>query len=445
MVTGYVRIMLKPAASPLGTFLAPARPGKGDTAQSTIDNILDAVRAHLGMEIAYAAKWIDGGLRELTHVSTDLDLPMGPGFQDAQEEGYCYHVLHGRLPQLIIDPADYPITHDMAITKALPVGSHLNVPLRLSDGTVYGSFCCLSRVPDRSLTERDLDVVRAFADLATVEIESQIAADRRHSALREKIVAQLARNTLTIVHQPIHSLATGSPIGVECLARFPDSAERGPDHWFVEAAEVGLGVELEMLAVRAAFATLPFVPLGHYAAINVSPETVLSGALEEVISSALPARLVIEVTEHNRVHDYATLRTALNRIRPFARIAIDDVGAGYSGLRHIVDLEPDVLKLDMSLTRHIDRDSARRALAQAMVVFARDIGCTLVAEGVETLEERDCLAELGVQSAQGYFYSPPMPVVASQQMLLGRREYVAPDSQEAPALSVPVQNRVRSA
>ena len=153
--------------------------------------------------------------------------------------------------------------------------------------------------------------------------------------------------------------------------------------------------------------------------MNVSPETVIGGSLGALVGGTTPDRLVIEVTEHNMVGDYAALAAQLQPLRGHAQIAIDDVGSGYAGLRHIVDLQPDILKLDMSLTRQIDTDPARRALAHALVSFAREIGCKLVAEGVETEAERAVLARLGVPLAQGYLFSRPMPVVAAQQLLLG--------------------------
>lgn len=385
---------------------------------SRIDRILGAVRNHLGVEIAFVSRYVDEQ-RQLTHINTDLDLPMGPGYSEPQEDSYCWHIMQGDLPELIHDSADFPLAQKLPATHALPVGCHLNVPLRLSDGTVYGSFCALSRTPDRSMTERDIGVLKAFAELATEQIESNLDSDVRRSMLQDGITELIASNRMTIFHQPIHFLTDNTAAGVECLARFPDAGQRGPDCWFNEADEIGMGIELEMLAVRSALATLPYVPTGHYISINASPTTIISGALEEALADHEGQQLVIEVTEHQQVTDFGALAKALRTISPKARIAIDDVGAGYAGLRHIVDLQPDILKLDMSLTRDVFRDPARRALAGALVAFGEEIGCTLVAEGIECAQERDIMADLGITYGQGYFYSKPLPVVASQQWLLG--------------------------
>lgn len=384
-----------------------------------IDRILKTVREHLGTEIAFVSRYVDGGQKQLTHISSDLELPMGPGHTDAREDSYCWHVLEGRLPELIQDTADYPFTRTMGITDFLPVGCHLNTPLRLSDGSVYGSFCCLSRMPDRSMTERDMGILRAFAALAAEQIEASLESDQRSSSLHDAIDGVLYGGSIQILHQPIVALGTLKPVGVECLARFSDSQQRSPDKWFSEAAEIGKGVELEMLAVRSALGTLTHVPPGFYISINASPETILSGALDEALNGHDPSRLVIEVTEHQRVDDFARLKQALAALAGRARIAIDDIGAGYAGLRHIIDLAPSILKLDMSLTRDINRDPARRALTSAMVRLAEEIGCKIVAEGIERSEERDTLTDLGVEYGQGYLFAVPMPVVAAQQFLLG--------------------------
>lgn len=388
-----------------GTSLAPVH-------NQSIDRILAAVRTHLGAEIAFVSRYLDDGMKQLTHVVSDLALPMGPGFVDPRENSYCWHIAEGRLPELIQDPADFPLTKTMAITEFLPVGCHLNTPLRLSDGTLYGSFCCLSRTPDRSLTERDVGVLRAFAALAVEQIEKTLDHDDRRSRLETVIREVIASGAIAIHRQPIVSLADGNPVGAECLARFADAGQRGPDQWFNEADEIGRGIDLELLAIRLALATASAGPACGYISVNASPATIISGRLEPLLADYRRDRLVLEVTEHHQVDDFEQLRGALRSLSRNARIAIDDVGAGYAGLRHLVDLGPDLLKLDMSLTRDIHRDPARRALTGAMVGFAREIGAMLIAEGIECIEEQQVLAGLGVDFGQGYLFGKPAPIPA---------------------------------
>lgn len=282
-----------------------------------------------------------------------------------------------------------------------------------------------------------MGVLRAFAVLAVEQIEATIDDDGRRDALQATIGQLLDGGDLRIVHQPIIGLHEGTPVGVECLARFPDMHLRSPDKWFGEACEIGRGLELELLAVRRALETMPYVPTGCYVSINASPETILSGALERLLDGHEPGRLVIEVTEHQQVENFVDLKAALARVRRHARIAIDDVGAGYAGLRFIVDLAPDLLKLDMSLTRDVHQDPARRALTTAMVRLAAEIGCKLVAEGIEKAEERDVLTDLGIDYGQGYLFAAPMPLVASQQYLLG----VSPIPEKA-SVRRPVRRRL---
>jgi EAL domain-containing protein (putative c-di-GMP-specific phosphodiesterase class I) len=384
-----------------------------------IDKILATVRGHLGLEIAFVSRYVEGAQRELTHVSSDLDLPMGPGFREPREDSYCWHILQGRLPELIQDPADFPLTQSLAITHALPVGCHVNTPLRLSDGTIWGSFCALGRQPDRTMNQRDVAILKSFAGLVGERIETSLERSVMEEQARTRILAMLDGHAVTMFQQPIHSLVTGRPEGVECLARFPDFNKRGPSAWFEDAELVGLGTQLEMTAVRCALETLGSVPEGIYAAINASPKTILTGDLRRAIEESGAQNLVIEVTEHEHVTDFSALATELRALKQFARIAIDDVGAGYAGLRHVVDLEPDILKMDMVLTRNVQDDPARRAITSAMVKFARDIGCKTVAEGIETEAERDIMAQLGVDYGQGYLFARPLPVVAAQQHLLG--------------------------
>ncbi len=423
------------AENALGAFLAAEVDDKG-AGRSSVDTILDAVRRHLGMEIAFTSRFVEER-REFTHISAAIPVPSAPGDSEPLDQSYCWHILNGRLPELIREAAAIPFARTLPITMALPVGCHISVPLRLKDGSVYGSFCCLSRSPDHSLTDRDLATVKAFADLAIDQIEVERDAQAERRACVARIEDSLAARQPAIHLQPIHRLDDGVPIGAEALARFPDSAERPPNAWFDEAFEVALGVDLELAAVRQAFAAFPYLAPGQYLSVNVSPATILSGRLEPLVEATGGRDLVLEVTEHHRVDDYRALARALDRLRPHARIAIDDVGAGYAGLRHIVSLRPDILKLDISLTRYVDGDPAKRALALAMASFADHIGSVIVAEGIERPEERRTLHDLGIAYGQGWLFSRAMPLVAAQQCLLGVATDLEPDSTTASLRAYP--------
>jgi EAL domain-containing protein (putative c-di-GMP-specific phosphodiesterase class I) len=392
-----------------------------------IDRILATVREHLGMEIAFVSRYVEDEQREFTHISTDLPLPHKPGLREPQDQSLCYHILHGRLPQLIHDAADYPFAQTLPIASALPVGCHLNVPLRLSSGEVYGSFCCLSRSADRTITQRDMGMMKAFAALAIEQIEGELQVDLHRTAIGNAIDEVCDKRLLAIMHQPIVALETGRAVGVECLARFPDASQRSPDHWFADAESVGRGFELEMLAITLALKTLALLPSPAYISINASPATVMKPDFLDAVRPIPRERLVIEVTEHQHIADLPALAGRLRDLSQHARIAIDDVGAGHSGLQQVVELAPDIIKLDMSLTRNVDQDPVRRALGGAMVDFAGHIGSTVLAEGIETHGELAALKALGISLGQGYLLGRPQPIPAVQRLFLDAAE-------EAPAI-----------
>lgn len=122
--------------------------------------------------------------------------------------------------------------------------------------------------------------------------------------------------------------------------------------------------------------------------VNLSAEAVLAAATVELLTAGAPRRVVVELTEHAQVADYALLEQRLAGLRAAGvRVAVDDAGAGFASMRHIVRLRPDIIKIDLELTRGVDADPARRALAAALITFGADIGATIVAEGVETAGE----------------------------------------------------------
>ena len=247
------------------------------------------------------------------------------------------------------------------------------------------------------------------------ELEEQSAEFRRiaeqNQRRRARITRALQAEALSAVFQPIADLQTGAIVGVEALTRFQMSPQRPPDQWFAEAADVGLGLELEMAAINRAIEQLPKLPPAQFLALNASPATASSEALRECLCAISGERIVLELTEHTRVDDYTTLMPALADLRATGvRIAVDDAGAGYCGLQHVVRIRPDILKLDLDLTHGIDSDPARRALATALVGFADTIGAVLLAEGVETVDELDVARALGVAWGQGFHLARPGPL-----------------------------------
>lgn len=383
---------------------------------NSVPDMLHAVREHLKMEVAFVSEFVRGQ-RIFRHVdSTWAKNPVRVGEGNPLEESYCARVVDGRMPELMNNAQTNPCAAELPATFAIPVGAHLSVPITMSDGSVYGTFCCFSRSADHSLNQRDLSLMRMFAELAGKMIERERTQDQNRHQIHDRTLQMLQGDSLHIVYQPIFDLDKGNIAGFESLARFSATPARTPDLWFNDAHTVGLGIDLEMIAIEYALALLPYLEPGVDLGINASPSAILDKRLDALLSAqASVDQLVLEITEHAAVDSYEEIAARLKPHRDRGlKIAIDDAGAGYASFRHILNLEPDRIKLDISLTRDIDIDPARRALAAAMIHFAADTGSTLVAEGVETAAEVATLIELGVMKAQGYFLGRPMTLQALQ-------------------------------
>jgi EAL domain-containing protein (putative c-di-GMP-specific phosphodiesterase class I) len=248
-------------------------------------------------------------------------------------------------------------------------------------------------------------LVTSSVELARRDAMERAADDvfaARHARILEVLAA---RDSLRMVFQPIFSLSDGSLVGHEALARFV--GDRTPDAWFREAHDVGLGVELELRAVTEAIDRFDFSE--GYLSVNVSPDALRSSALQNFLKQSPDAcRLVLELTEHAVIEDYEIVSACIADVRHLGtRLAVDDAGSGFASMRHIIDLAPDIVKIDRSIIDHVDTDPSREALVESLVRFAIDIGATVVAEGVERSEERDACRRLGVHSAQGYLLGRP--------------------------------------
>jgi len=247
-------------------------------------------------------------------------------------------------------------------------------------------------------------------------VEKAEAADASAKARLEderwRIEALIASRGIRPVFQPIVDLASGTTIGYEGLSRFDAPVELSVDQWFDMAVRAGMCVELEAACIAAIVAALALAPpMRGYVALNVSPKTLIEYDFDALPERSALGGWVLELTEHSEVTDYPALAQRLRSLQQQGfRIAIDDAGAGYSSLRHVLRLSPDIVKLDISISRDIDKILRNQQLSSAIISFSRETGIDLVAEGVETADERDTLVRLGVRYGQGYLFGRPAPV-----------------------------------
>ena len=232
--------------------------------------------------------------------------------------------------------------------------------------------------------------------------------------IESKVRRVLDEGAVEMVFQPVVDLGSGRVVALEALARFPMDPVRAPDTWFADAARVGLELDLELAAARAALGHLPELAADLLLAVNVSPHVAMTDAFREAIAPVSSRRVVVELTEHLPIDDYDLVVEGLAPLRADGvAVAVDDAGAGYAGLQRLVRLRPDVVKLDRELTVGIDTDPARRAMAASMVHFAGEIGAVVVGEGIENQAAVDALRHLGVQLGQGYHLARPGPLEAA--------------------------------
>jgi EAL domain-containing protein (putative c-di-GMP-specific phosphodiesterase class I)/DNA-binding NarL/FixJ family response regulator len=231
------------------------------------------------------------------------------------------------------------------------------------------------------------------------------------SAKRARIRRVIDRGEFDVVFQPIVALATREVVGYEALSRFAAEPHRGPDQWFAEAHEVGLGPELELAALRRACERSHALPECMFMAVNVSPVTAERPDLLALLAGCHVDHIVLEVTEHARVEDYPRFRRSIDRVRQLgASLAVDDAGAGFSSLRHMLELDAELIKLDGSLTRSVEADPRRRSLASALIELGRESGASVLAEHVESELQLIELQRLGVEYGQGYHLGRPGPL-----------------------------------
>ncbi len=249
-----------------------------------------------------------------------------------------------------------------------------------------------------------LPALATFGAIVGALVSSGLETRHRDDTARGSVQAILDAGAFAPFFQPIVDLHDGAVVGFEALSRFADGTQ--PDIVFGLAAQSGLGIDLETATLAAAVAAAVVLPPEAYLSLNVSPELVHAGPLGPLLAGTTRP-IVLEITEHVVIDDYAALRSELVALGPRFGLAVDDAGAGYASFRHILELAPATVKLDIGLIRGIDGDPARQALLAGMAYFAMKRKLGLVAEGIETVEELETLRRLAIHFGQGYLLGRP--------------------------------------
>ena len=377
-----------PATSAYSSSILPGFPQALDATR----RILAVAREHLEMDVAFLSQRV--GARDVVH-SIEGDgaafglrqgsiLPADPSpapDADSSARGW---------PAGVVPPKEGPgRLIDLCREGAVSVGSRMEVPVTWLDGRRFGSLCCLSHRPGPARRRRDVRFLQGLAHLLAEELQRHETEWRRRTRQVHRIQQVLGEDAIPMAFQPIFDLQAGALVGVEALARFPSDSPPTPEGWFREASAVGMGEELELLAIRSALTALEDLPVGTFMAVNVSPQTLTSQDAAATLPDVPLSRVVLEITEH---------------------APVDDTGAGFASLRHVLWLSPDLIKLDVALTRNIDADPARRAMAASLIAFAEETDTGIVAEGIETTGELDALVDLKVAYGQGYRLGRPGPL-----------------------------------
>jgi len=286
-------------------------------------------------------------------------------------------------------------------------------PLRWNDSTIG---VLVLATYDHSIAQNLTRRLAAFDQLGSYAgsfFGTQLEAQRHRESLRSEVHTIIEERTFTPVFQPFVELATGNIVGYEALTRFANG--RAPDLVIADAHQAGLGPELEAACAAAAIEAARDLDSDIWISLNFSPTALLGHYAEPVLARA-NRKIVIEITEHDPIENYAAIRNVVATLAN-CQLAVDDAGAGFTSLAHILELRPDFVKLDITLIRDIDTNLARQAMTNAMCIFAEKTNTIVIAEGVETQAEADVLVRLGVSLGQGarilgqgYFYGRPTAI-----------------------------------
>lgn len=372
--------------------------------QVRLERILEFARRHFGFDVVYLFELRVARIEARAVAGDAESFRVGRDGALAIADTYTHRMLTGRIPNLIPDVRCHPELVELEITRTAAIGSFVGVPVHCPGGAVWGTLTGLNHAPRADLDERSVASLELLADLVCFDAEDY----GRQEQVRRDISGFIGAGGFDVAYQPVMDVQTGQCLGLEALARFP-APYAAPDELFTAAEQVGLGIELERAVARRALEVVPSLSAGQFLALNMSPNAMFERARSAVTRGDLPlSRVVVELTERASIAAYARLRDDLRPLRERGlRIAVDDAGAGYASLRHVLELRPDFIKLDRWLIDGLADDRARRVAVFSFVALARELGARVIAEGVERSEDLAAVRELGLHAAQGYLLGRP--------------------------------------
>jgi EAL domain-containing protein (putative c-di-GMP-specific phosphodiesterase class I) len=396
--------------------LLEARDGR-----SVVDVAADVAHSHLALDAVLVAE-LTADEQVIRAVAGDAEkFGARVGMRLPRAETLTHLLASGDLPKFSRDMLVDPGTPASLAPNESRVAAYVGVPLVYSDGTAFGVLCAVSQRADDSLDDRD---VRFLATLANLLVD-HLDESRDLESVRGRMQRVIDTEQITIAVQPVVSLRDGSCLGIEALSRF---SATNPSDAFTAADAVGLGLELERLAVRKAWPLLDRLGDGQFLTVNLSPSSTVVLSRRAMEYDDLPlSKLVVEITEHSIITGYSTLREVLGPLRKAGlRVAVDDAGAGYASLRHVVELRPDFIKIDRDLVHGLADDHARRVAVSAFVLLALDLNAMVIAEGLERPRDLAALCDLGVDAAQGYLLGRPSAQESDVDAWLGSTNPAVP-------------------
>lgn len=390
---------------------ALARLEQRATAEETGQDLTDAMIEIPGVDIATVLAFEESGEARVVAFTAPRGYPLKVGETlPAARSAY----LRTRASVAAWSETFAPLDRDAysAAIRNMGIEAIAAAPFGGSDGLIG---LVTVGTTDAAAARRWADQVPAmneFAAAARGLIGSQLLERGRLRASQGRIRSVIAAGDFDPVFQPIVLLKSGAHIGYEALTRFRGG--RPPDLVFAEASGAGLSLELETATLERAMAASTGLPDGRWLALNVSAAMVLDGSRLARLVGGCKRPIVLEITEHMAIDDYAAVRRAVARLGPDVSLAVDDAGAGVANFSHIVELRPTYVKIDASLISGVNDDLSRQALIVGLKYFAGATQGWVIAEGVETEAERRTLVELDVTLAQGYLFGRPAAVDAWQ-------------------------------